>query len=85
MSQFQAPVQDMRFVLDEIVGLAEIAELPGYEEATPDLVDAVLDEAARFSAEVLAPLNRVGDLKGCQLTGVGVRSTAVRQVFWRGG
>ena len=74
MNHYQAPVQDMRFVLDEIVGLAEIAQLPGYEEATPDLVDAVLDEAARLSAEVLAPLNRVGDVEGCQLTAAGVRT-----------
>ena len=56
MSNYQAPVQDMRFVLDEIVGFAEIAQLPGYEEATPDLVDAVLDEAAKFTGEVLADI-----------------------------
>ena len=74
MSDYHAPVQDMRFVLDEIVGLAEIAQLPGYEEATPDLVDAVLEEAAKFTGEVLAPINRIGDVEGCQLTSQGVHT-----------
>ncbi len=72
MSDYRAPVQEMRFVMDDIAGLGEIARLPGYEEATPDLVAAVLDEAARFTGEVLAPLNRVGDRQGCRLGEQGV-------------
>ena len=76
MSNYQAPVQDMRFVLDEIVGFTEIAQLPGYEEATPDLVDAVLEEAAKFTGEVLAPINRIGDVEGCRLTASGVTTAA---------
>jgi hypothetical protein len=53
-----APVRDMEFVINELAGLAEIAELPGFEESTADLVSAVLEEAGKFSGEVLAPLNK---------------------------
>jgi len=76
MSDYNAPVKDMRFVMDEIVGLAEIAQLPGYEEATPDLADAVLEEAAKFAGGVLAPLNRSGDTQGCKLGPDGVVTPA---------
>ncbi|TQV83873.1 acyl-CoA dehydrogenase C-terminal domain-containing protein [Denitrobaculum tricleocarpae] len=61
---YTAPLDDMRFVLDEIAGLSEIAGMPGYEDATPDLVDAVLGEAGRLANEVLAPLNHSGDREG---------------------
>jgi acyl-CoA dehydrogenase len=76
MSDYIAPVKDMRFVMDELAGLPEIAKLPGYEEATPDVADAILDEAAKFTGEVLAPLNRIGDKAGCQLTPQGVTTPA---------
>ncbi len=72
MSEYRAPIKEMRFVMDELANLAEISRLPGYEEATPDLADAVLDEAARFTRDVLAPLNAIGDRAGCQLTAAGV-------------
>ena len=72
MSEYRAPVKDMRFVMDELAGFAEIGKLPGFEEASPDLADAVLDEAAKFSAEVLAPLNPIGDRAGCKLAADGV-------------
>jgi alkylation response protein AidB-like acyl-CoA dehydrogenase len=64
MSAYTAPLKDMRFVLNELAGLSEVAKLPGYEEATPDTVDAILEEAARFASEVLDPLNRSGDQEG---------------------
>nr|WP_068806817.1 acyl-CoA dehydrogenase N-terminal domain-containing protein [Thauera phenolivorans] len=72
MSDYIAPVQDMRFVMDEIVGLDAIAALPGYEEATPDMADAILEEAAEFASGVLAPLNRIGGTQGCKLGPDGV-------------
>jgi len=72
MHTYHAPIQDMRFVMDEIAGLPAIAQLPGYEEATPDMADAILAEAARFTSEVLAPLNRVGDQHGCTIGANGV-------------
>ncbi|HZQ72618.1 MAG TPA: acyl-CoA dehydrogenase [Burkholderiales bacterium] len=64
MSAYQAPLKDMRFVLNELAGLAEVAKLPGYEEATPDTVDAILEEAAKFASEVLDPINYSGDQEG---------------------
>ena len=73
MTGYAAPIEDMRFALYEIAGLDEIAGLPGYEEATPDLVEAVLTEAGRLAAEVLAPINRVGDQEGCSLENGAVR------------
>jgi acyl-CoA dehydrogenase len=64
---YTAPLADMRFLLEEVAGLAAITELPGCEEATPDVVDAVLEEAGKFAAGVLAPLNAVGDRESCRL------------------
>jgi len=67
MSDYVAPLKDMRFVIHELVGLDRIAALPTYADLTPDLVDQVLEEAGKFAAEVLAPLNRVGDTAGAKL------------------
>jgi 3-(methylthio)propanoyl-CoA dehydrogenase len=64
MSSYAAPLKDMRFVLNELAGLAEIARLPGFEDATPDTVDAILEEASKFSSEVLDPINYSGDQEG---------------------
>jgi len=63
---YAAPLEEMRFVLDRLAGLPEIAALPGFEEAQPDVVEAILTEAARFASEVLAPLNATGDHQGCR-------------------
>ncbi len=71
---YSAPIDDMRFVLDEIAGLRELAALPGYEDATPDLVDAVLTEAGRLASEVLAPMNHSGDQEGSNLDNGVVRT-----------
>jgi len=64
VSEYTAPLRDMRFVLTHLAGLEAIASLPGFEEASPDLVDAVLEEAGKFATGVLAPLNRIGDEQG---------------------
>ncbi len=61
MSEYVAPLKDMRFVLKHVVGLDQVNKLPGWEEVTDDVVDAVLEEAARFANEVISPLNVVGD------------------------
>ena len=58
---YNAPLKDMQFVLTELANLAEINALPGCEDATPDTVEAVLEENAKFCRDVIAPLNRVGD------------------------
>jgi len=61
---YNAPIQDMEFVLNELCGLEDVLSLPGNEDTTTDLVAAVLEEAARVANEVLAPLNRQGDTQG---------------------
>ncbi|GAB5470846.1 MAG: acyl-CoA dehydrogenase [Rhodospirillales bacterium] len=71
---YEAPIEDMRFVLDEIAGLESLAQLPGLEEASDDLVDAVLGEAGRLAGEVLAPLNQGGDREGVSLENGVVRT-----------
>lgn len=60
---YATPLQDFRFALNELAGLEEILKLPGFEEVTPDLVDAILEENARFVQQAIAPLNVAGDTK----------------------
>lgn len=67
MSEYNAPLNDMRFVINHLAGLAEINKLPGYEGATPDIVDPVMEEAAKLASEVLAPMNVEGDLFGARV------------------
>ncbi len=71
---YSAPLSDMRFVLEQLCAIGDTAGLPGLEEATPDLVEAVLDEASRLTSEVLAPLNKGGDLQGSRLVDGAVRT-----------
>ena len=61
---YDAPIQEMQFVLEDLCGLDAVAGLPGLEEATPDMVRAILEEAAKFAGQVLAPMNRAGDEAG---------------------
>lgn len=65
MPSYQAPIADTEFVLNEVLRVSDYTHLPGFEEATPDLVSAVLAEGAKFVEEVLQPLNQVGDEIGC--------------------
>jgi acyl-CoA dehydrogenase len=66
MSTYHAPLKEMHFVLNELAGLEHVATLPGFEDATPDTVAAILEEAAKFATEVLDPLNTVGDREGAR-------------------
>ncbi|WNL38051.1 acyl-CoA dehydrogenase [Halomonas sp. PAMB 3232] len=63
MKDYVAPVRDLRFVLEEMLSHRSLS-LPGFEEASPDLVEAVLEEAAKLAGDVWGPLNRVGDQQG---------------------
>ena len=74
MSAYQAPLKDMRFVLNDLAGLSEVAKLPGYQDATPDTVDAILEEASKFSSEVLDPINLSGDQEGSKFAAGEVRT-----------
>jgi alkylation response protein AidB-like acyl-CoA dehydrogenase len=65
MPSYTPPVRDTRFILDHVLNLQSHADLPGFAAATPDTVDAVLEEGGRFVAEVLFPLNQSGDAEGC--------------------
>jgi len=71
---YAAPLCDMIFALEEIAGINEIAALPGYGEATPDVVQSILEEAGKFAAGILAPLNRIGDEQGSGLENGVVRT-----------
>lgn len=65
---YVAPLDEMRFVIGHLAGLTELATLPGLEDAEPELVEAIMGEAARFAADILAPLNATGDRQGCRWT-----------------
>jgi acyl-CoA dehydrogenase len=72
MSEYNAPLLDQQFVLKQLCDSSAIAQLPGYEEATDDLIDAILEGAAAFTSEVLAPLNGSGDQEGSKIVDGGV-------------
>jgi alkylation response protein AidB-like acyl-CoA dehydrogenase len=65
MPSYMAPVRDSLFILDEVLELQRHADVPGFADATPDTVAAILTEGGRFAEEVILPLNRVGDEQGC--------------------
>ena len=79
---YQAPVKDMLFVLNHLAGLPAVAALPGFEEATPDTAQAVLEEAAHFAGEVLAPLNQPADREpGAWRDGAVTTAPGFKQAF----
>jgi hypothetical protein len=71
---YAAPLADMRFVLDEVARIDEVASLPGYEAASTDLVAAILGQAAKLAETVLAPLNQPADRIGSVLENGVVRT-----------
>ncbi|MBN3561510.1 acyl-CoA dehydrogenase [Aliamphritea spongicola] len=66
MAEYRAPVADMRFTLKHAAGLQQLAKLPQFEDASDDMVTAILEEAGRIAGEVLSPLNVSGDQQGLQ-------------------
>ncbi|MDB4887537.1 MAG: Acetyl-CoA dehydrogenase-like C-terminal domain protein [Gemmatimonadetes bacterium] len=67
MPTYKAPLDEIRFLLEDVHDVGQLAAMPGYEEATPDLLFAVLEEGARLCEEVLQPINQTGDAEGCHL------------------
>ncbi len=65
MPSYTAPTRDAKFIVNEVLDLPGYGNLPGFESATRDLIDTVIDECGKFAAEVLQPLNQVGDREGC--------------------
>ena len=65
MPSYTAPTRDTRFIINEMLDLESYAELPGFEAASADVTDAVINEGGKFCAEVLAPINQSGDQEGC--------------------
>ena len=65
MPSYTAPVRDTRFVINEVLRLDSYGNLPGFENASTDLIDTVIEECGKFCAEVFAPVNQSGDLEGC--------------------
>ena len=66
MPVYKAPVEDVLFLLNDVFRMERYNNLPGFADATPDLIEAVLGEGAKLCEEVLAPVNRAGDLEGCR-------------------
>ena len=65
MPTYTAPTRDARFIVNEVLDLASYSNLPGFESATPDIIDTVINECGKFAAEVLQPINQQGDAEGC--------------------
>lgn len=71
---YNAPIRDIEFVLNHVVNISEISALPGFEDASADMVSAILEESGKFTRDVLAPLNRLGDEQGSQWSENGVKT-----------
>ena len=75
MAIYKAPIRDMQFVLHELLEVERtFAELPGGEEASADIIDAILEEGAKLCENVVFPTNRTGDIEGCRLDDGQVRT-----------
>ncbi|MAP96253.1 MAG: acyl-CoA dehydrogenase [Ponticaulis sp.] len=75
MPRYKAPVRDMQFVLHELLSIENYSNLPGFSDASPDLVDQILEGGAKFAEDVLFPLNKVGDREGCTRNADGTVTT----------
>jgi acyl-CoA dehydrogenase len=65
MPTYKAPLKDYLFLLNDVFHIDRYADLPGFSDLTPDILESTLEEAAKLSEQVIAPLNRTGDIEGC--------------------
>ncbi|MBI1366095.1 MAG: acyl-CoA dehydrogenase [Alphaproteobacteria bacterium] len=65
MTSYTAPIKDMQFILQDVLQISKYSNLPGFADAPADVVEAILEEGAKFASNVLHPLNRSGDKEGC--------------------
>src|SRR6185503_19020978 len=83
MPTYKAPLADIRFVLEELLDVAQLTALPGYADATPELLTAVIEEAAKLCEDVIAPLNQPADAEGCHYENGTVRTPkGFRDAYW---
>ena len=84
MAEYQAPLKDMQFVLKHVVGLDQVNTLPGWEDVTDDVVDAILEEAGKLASGVLSPLNSTGDRAGATYRdGVVTMPKGFKEAYWQ--
>ncbi|MGZ5078261.1 MAG: acyl-CoA dehydrogenase [Usitatibacter sp.] len=84
MAEYVAPLKDMQFVLKHVVGLDQVNRLPGWEDVTDDVVDAILEEAGKVASEVLSPLNSTGDRAGAKFNdGVVTMPAGFKEAYWQ--
>jgi alkylation response protein AidB-like acyl-CoA dehydrogenase len=84
MAEYVAPIREMQFVLKHVVGLDQVNTLPGWEEVTEDVVDAILEEAGKLASEVLSPLNFSGDRMGAKWKdGVVTTPPGFKDAYWQ--
>ncbi len=76
MPSYKAPAGEYRFIFNDVFDASELSRFPGFEDATPDLIESVLEEAAKFSETILQPLNQSGDAQGCVYENGVVRTPA---------
>ncbi|NCO03673.1 MAG: acyl-CoA dehydrogenase [Alphaproteobacteria bacterium] len=82
MPTYNAPMENIKFVLNDVLKAEQLTKIPGYEEATPELVEQILEEGAKLCENVLFPLNMVGDAEGCSLKdGVVTTPTGFKEAY----
>ena len=83
MNAYRAPLGDMQFLMSEVFQADKVfAAMPGTAEVTPDLISAILEEAAKIAENLLSPINRNGDHEGCQWTdGVVTTPAGFKEVY----
>ena len=84
MTDYTAPLDEMNFLVNDVLGIADIAALPGYEECSTELVEAIYGEAGRYFSEVIAPTNQSADSEGCRVEAGAVVSAPSLDGLYKG-